>query len=202
MSEQFPLLPYRMHALWARLARVLFASLFVVAFLPGCGPTPPPETHMFDRPNLNLLDEANRAGGWFHAKKTRPIWAKVVEQPQVVQTLEGEETVQPGHVLCRGEAGELWPQTAEQLARRYSPTAELDFGGWRKHLPHPDAQGVMAIQIPHAFHVIATWGKLSGKPGDYLLKNFQDRNEPYPDDVWIVDQKLFLATYAAEKSSP
>ena len=53
----------------------------------------------------------------------------------------------------------------------------------------------MATQIDHPFEVQATWGKLSGKPGDFLLKNFSDRKTTYPDELWNVDQRLFQQTY-------
>lgn len=150
---------------------------------------------MNSHPNQQILDEAGKVGAWFHAKKTRPIWARQLEQDQTVMTLEGEETVPAGSILCRGEAGDLWPQTPEQLAKRYKPTDEVDVDGWRKHLPHPDALGVMAAQVDRPFEVNASWGKLTGKSGDYLVKNYQDRDVPDPDDVWIVDQTLFHATY-------
>lgn len=145
--------------------------------------------------NKTLLDEVNAAGGWFHAKKARPIWARRLEADQTVQTLEGVEQVAAGHYLCRGEAGDIWPQTEKDLNKRYTATEEVDGDGWRKYRPHPDAQGVLATQIDHAFEVQATWGQLTGKPGDYLVKNFQDRDTAYPADVWIVDQTLFRQTY-------
>lgn len=148
-----------------------------------------------ESPNQGLLDEANVAGQWFHAKKTRPIWARRLEAAQTVKTLEGEEEVAAGHYLCKGEAGDIWPQTEEDLNKRYITTDELDADGWRKYDPHPDAQGVLATQIDHAFEVQATWGKLTGKPGDFLVKKFQDREVAYPVDVWIVDQTLFGQTY-------
>ena len=53
----------------------------------------------------------------------------------------------------------------------------------------------MATQIDHSFEVQATWCQLSSKPGDFLLKNFSDRETASPDDMWIVDQTLFLQTY-------
>ena len=53
----------------------------------------------------------------------------------------------------------------------------------------------MATPIDHPFEVQATWGKLSGKPGDFLLKNVSDRDTASPADVWIVDQTLFQQTY-------
>ena len=146
-------------------------------------------------PNKALLDEANAAAKWFHAKKTRPIWARRLEEAQTVQTLEGAEQVEAGHYLCKGEAGDIWPQTEKDLNKRYTATDEVTADGWRKYQPHPDAQGVMATQIDHPFEVQATWGKLSGKPGDFLLKNFSDRDTTSPADVWIVDQTLFRQTY-------
>ena len=154
-----------------------------------------------DSPNKTLLDEANAAGQWFHAKKTRPIWAKELEADQTVKTLEGEEQVAAGNYLCKGEAGDLWPQTAEELFKRYTATYEVgthevaDDDGWRKYQPRPDAQGVLATRIAHPFEVHAAWGKLTGKPGDFLVKNFQDRETAYPADMWIVDQTLFRQTY-------
>jgi hypothetical protein len=161
--------------------------------------TDPLQPISIDSPNKEVLDAANAAGKWFHAKKTRPILAKRLEADQTVKTLEGEEQVKAGHYLCKGEAGDIWPQTEKDLNKRYNSTEEVDADGWRKYVPHPDAQGVLATQIEHAFSVHASWGQLTGKPGDYLVKNFQDRETPYPTDVWIVDQTLFGQTYAPVK---
>lgn len=154
-----------------------------------------PKSKDTDSPNRDLLDEANAEGKWFHAKKTRPILAKRLETAQLVKTLEGEEQVEAGHYLCKGEAGDIWPQTEKDLNKRYTATDDVDADGWRKYLPHPDAQGVMATPIGHEFSVHASWGKLTGKPGDFLVKNFQDRDTAYPADVWIVDLTLFGQTY-------
>ena len=152
--------------------------------------------HETASPNQALLDEANAAAKWFHAKKTRPIWAKRLETAQTVKTLEGEEQVAADHYLCKGEAGDIWPQTEQTLLKRYTATVEVDADGWRRYEPHPDAQGVLATPIDHPFEVQATWGQLTGKPGDFLVKNFStDRETAYPADVWIVDQTLFRQTY-------
>ena len=67
-------------------------------------PTSPKEA---ESANKALLDEANATGRWFHAKKTRPIWARRLEAAQTVKTLEGEEQVAAGHDLCKGEAGDI-----------------------------------------------------------------------------------------------
>jgi len=146
-------------------------------------------------PNKNILDEVNEAGNWARAKKTRPIWARLVEQDQMVLTLEGTEAVKAGDYLCRGEIGEVWPQTAASLERKYTPTDDVDESGWRRFVPSPDAEGVMAAQVEHAFTVHASWGVLKGKAGDFIVKNFSDKEVDHPTDVWIVDQQLFHATY-------
>ena len=149
--------------------------------------------------NKTLLDEVNSAGRWFRAKKTKPIWAKKLDRDDVVQTLEGTERVAAGDYLCRGPAGELWPQKASRLESKYTATDEVGADGWRKFEPHPDANGVLAARIEHPFTVQASWGELRGKPGDYLVKEFSDRDVTYPADVWIVAQPIFRATYAAHQ---
>ena len=83
-------------------------------------------------PNKALLDEANAASKWFHAKKTRPIWARRLEEAQTVKTLEGEEQFEAGHYRCKGEAGDIWPQTEKDLNKRYTATDEVTADGWRK----------------------------------------------------------------------
>ena len=153
-------------------------------------------------PNQTILDEVNQAGGWFHAKKVRPIFARKLEADQQVDTLEGRETVRAGDYLCRGEAGDIWPQKAASLESKYTPTDTVDAEGWRKYEPRPDAKGAWAAQVDHAFAVQATWGQLSGKAGDYVVKNYDDGDVPYPADVWIVDQSLFAATYERVSAAP
>lgn len=150
--------------------------------------------------NEALLKELNGAGLWFHAKKTRPIWVRLLEKDETVKTLEGEEQVPAGNYLCRGKAGDIWPQNKDRLTAKYTMTDEHDEQGWLKCDPKPDAAGVMAVQVHHAFHVQAKWGLLSGKSGDFIVKNYEDRSAVNPKDVWIVDQSLFEATY--ERVSP
>ena len=125
--------------------------------------------------NQALLDEVNATGRWFHAKKTRPIWVQEIKEARKVKTLEGEETVQPGHFLCRGEAGDIWPQKKADLEKKYVATEEDSPDGWRKYLPRPDAEGVMAAEVGHPFVVCAKWGELRGKAGDFLIKNYTDK---------------------------
>ncbi len=156
---------------------------------------PPTQLPMSASPNQSLLDEVTAARSWFHARKTRPIGARLLEADQTIQTLEGPLVAKAGDFLCRGEQGELWPQARATLEKRYVPTDIVSPDGWRTYQPRPDAEGVYAAQVPHAFEVVATWGTLHGKAGDYVLKNFRDGQVAYPEDVWIVDRQLFNATY-------
>lgn len=146
--------------------------------------------------NRLLLDEVTQSGTWFPAKKTRPLFAKRLDSPMQVTTLEGLLEAQAGDYLCRGITGELWPQSAKSLESKYDPTGVPDADGWQQFHPRPDGVGVYAVQIAHDFTVKATWGELRGLAGDFLVKNAADRDMPYPDDVWIVARPIFQATYA------
>ena len=53
----------------------------------------------------------------------------------------------------------------------------------------------MAARVEHAFCVQSPHGLLDGKPGDYLMKHSDQEHVAYPDDVWIVDQEIFMETY-------
>lgn len=146
-------------------------------------------------PNRALLNEVDRAGTWFHAKKTQPVWVKRLSAAQSVSTQEGILEANAGDYLCRGPAGELWPQSAKTIESKYEPTNLIEADGWQQFTPRPDGARVKAAQIHHDFTVQATWGELRGKSGDYLVKNAADQDVPYPDNVWIVSQSIFQATY-------
>ncbi|HEV3263497.1 MAG TPA: PGDYG domain-containing protein [Gemmataceae bacterium] len=176
--------------------------MLVLVTAAGCGHREEQTRKANTSPNADILDEMNQASAWFHAKKVRPIWVRKLGKGDTVKTIEGTERVKAGDFLCRGEAGDVWPQKAMSLNEKYQPTQEVNAGGWHKYVPRPDSQGVMAAQVQHAFTVHAKWGLLSGKAGDYMVKNFADQDVSYPDDVWIVDQKLFRATYEAVARKP
>jgi hypothetical protein len=149
---------------------------------------------MSDFDNRPLLDEIASADGWFHAKKTKAIWVRVLDADETIGTLEGPVDAKAGDGLCRGEAGELWPQSLKSIRERYVVTDETD-GPWQRYQPHPDNQGVLAAQVDRAFQVQSPWGLLSGQPGDYVVKSFADKETASPEDVWIVSAELFAATY-------
>ncbi len=142
--------------------------------------------------NAAILDEVNASGVWFHAKKTAPLWAKRLKEDQAIKSLEGDVNAKAGDFLCRGAAGEFWPQSAERISEKYDPTDEVDADGFRKFLPNSE---VMAAQVDRPFQVETSWGDLEGKAGDFILKSFADSEVEYPDSVWIVDKQLFADTY-------
>ena len=151
--------------------------------------------------NVELLDEVNSANQWFTARKTKCLWAQEITDDQSVSTLEGDRNDQAGDYLCRGESGDTWPQKAKTLFAKYEATEEHDKNGWIKFSPKPEASGVLAVPIKHAFQVIASWGELTGQPGDYLVKNEADKNVEYPEDVWIVNRAIFEGTYEVTMSA-
>jgi hypothetical protein len=164
----------------------------------GCNPsstvenTIPNERDQPANVNAAILEKVNASGVWFHAKKTAPLWARPLEKDQTIKTLEGDVTAKAGDFLCRGAAGEFWPQSAERLSEKYNPTEEVDAEGFRKFLPNSE---VMAAQVDQPFQVKTSWGDLDGKSGDFILKSFADKEVEYPDSVWIVDKQLFADTY-------
>lgn len=174
---------------------VVLAALLVGCVHSSRTPSPGPRTEADASSNRTLLQRLNTAHAWLRAKKTKPIWVKRLEHEQTVKTLEGPVPAHAGDYLCRGEIGEVWPQKGKDLEARYTPTEAVDADGWRRYEPRPDSEGVLAAQVAYPFEVQAKWGKLTGKAGDYVLKNFRDRAVAYPEDVWIVDQRLFQATY-------
>jgi len=145
--------------------------------------------------NQALLDQVNAAQSWRLVRKTRPVWARVLTEDRTVATREGPVQAKAGDVLCRGEAGDEWPQSAAAFAKRYVATEVVDAAGWRKHEPKPDAEGALAARIGEPFSVVAPWGTLTGKAGDFLLKHAADREAACPEDVWVVDAGIFAATY-------
>ncbi len=145
--------------------------------------------------NRRILDEVNRAKAWKHALKKRPVWAQPVRRSTRVETLEGLVQARAGDYLCRGEAGEIWPQKGARLNQNYVSTSVVDSEGWRLFMPNRKAKGVWAAKVSHPFSVEADRGKFSGKAGDYLIKNYDDKEVEYPQSIWIVDKVLFAKTY-------
>eukprot|EP01088_Endostelium_zonatum_P006064 TRINITY_DN18168_c0_g1_i1.p1 TRINITY_DN18168_c0_g1~~TRINITY_DN18168_c0_g1_i1.p1 ORF type:complete len:170 (+),score=42.52 TRINITY_DN18168_c0_g1_i1:57-566(+) len=145
--------------------------------------------------NKELLDQVNKTNRWVLVKKTAYMWGKELTQDQEIVTLEGKEKAKAGQILCKGIAGELWPQEKAQVLKRYNKT-EMQDGEWTKYTPRRDLPGYWASPVKGEFEVKTKWGTMKGKDKDYILKNFNDAQTRYPEDVWVVDRKLFNKSYA------
>ena len=100
---------------------------------PAQAPTMKPKSN--ENPNREILDEINTSGVWFRARKTAPLWAKVLTEQTTVQSLEGPVQGEAGEFLCRGAQGEFWPQSRAGVLNRYEPSDDVDEQGFRKYLP-------------------------------------------------------------------
>lgn len=167
--------------------------------------------------------------GWVVAKKTRPIKAKPlvsilvdksVLSKLVITTLEANEPLGDGAVICIGEAGDVWQQMPKKLLQKYDVTS-IDPEGWMVCDPKPD-NSVNCFEVPSIgeirdggygkeypddraynlgdFCIEGLWGDAGypqfgkniqwGNKGDFICQNRTDAN-----DVWVVRRKFFINTY-------
>lgn len=124
------------------------------------------------------------------AKKNRSLWARRASQVEEVVSLEGKHTAKPGDYVCRGIAGEFWPQSEKSLLGGYTATGQVDGEGFERYDPRPNGPLVEAMQMENSFFVIASWGRLDGESGDYVV-----RRQTEPTDVWIVNRSIFENSY-------
>ena len=144
---------------------------------------------------------------WKRATKTKPVKAKplvnllidkTIVNKFLVDTLEGNEPIGDGVVICVGEAGDVWQQTPKKLLQKYNVTS-IDDDGWMVCEPRPN-NSVRCYQFGSSdFSVVGLWGATVGgekniqfgEAGDYICQSESD--EP---DVWIVKKKIFENTYS------
>ena len=148
---------------------------------------------------------------WKRASKRKPLRAKAlinllvdrtVTNRFLVDTLEGNEPLGDGVVICIGESGDCWQQSPKKLLQKYNVTS-IDNDGWMVCEPRPD-NSVKCWQVPFdvsssEISIIGLWGATrgtekniqSGQQGDYICQNESD-----PEDVWIVKRKIFENTYS------
>ncbi|MFN9593635.1 MAG: hypothetical protein ACK56G_13150, partial [Pirellulaceae bacterium] len=62
-------------------------------------------------------------------------------------------------------------------------TGQVDGEGFERYDPRPNGPLVEAMQMENPFFVIASWGRLDGESGDYVV-----RRQTEPTDVWIVNR--------------
>lgn len=170
--------------------------------------------------------EPSKISNWSKATKTKPVKAKPlisllvdksITSKFLVDTLEGNEPLGAGVVICVGEAGDVWQQSPKKLLQKYNVTS-IDEEGWLFCEPKPEnlvdcikvqnfSDLPFAVDPPsdemykaYDFYVIGLWGATVdgfgkcvqwGDSGDYLCRNQTDHS-----DVWIVKKKIFDNTYS------
>lgn len=154
-------------------------------------------------PNYEILTYADKKG-WKVATKTKGMIARKLDSDCVVNSIEGPLNAQAGQIVCRGlDSDDWWVQKEENVNKKYTVqgplNSEVNFNGQEYsdfviYNPKPD-RTVLVCQIDDTFKVVASWGNLEGKKGDYLIKPSEDAENSNPQDVWLVDKKLFEATY-------
>ena len=170
--------------------------------------------------------------GWRLASKTATLRAKPlinlvvdrsVSSKFLVDTLEGQEPLGDGSVICIGGAGDAWQQMPSKLLQKYDVT-QIDTDGWMVCTPKPDnavnclemtkealdaALLVKNLSVPFpddrmynmgSFAIEGQWGDVKypqlGKKIQWgQTGDFICQNRTDPTDVWIVRRKLFLNTY-------
>lgn len=106
------------------------------------------------------------------------------------ETREGAEGVSflPGDAIMTGTRGECWPIEREKFEKTYSPVPGAAHGTDGSFFK--SAGPVLAVQLAVPFSISASWGELSGKPGDWLVQ-YDDAGKSFG----IVDRGIFQETY-------
>ncbi|MCF7859121.1 MAG: hypothetical protein K9N07_07345 [Candidatus Cloacimonetes bacterium] len=146
--------------------------------------------------NNELIDKIDKSNSWKHFKKTKPLWAKKLEEDTTVKTQEGEQSYNEGNYLCKGPTDDIWGQEEESLFKKYDITNGINSEGRQKYLPKPDTSDVMAAQIDHESSIDhPEWGTFHGNSGDYLVKSYENNDIEFPMDAGIVKKEIFEGTY-------
>lgn len=149
---------------------------------------------------------------WKIAKKTKSIRAKPTVSIMVDQsvlskflltTLEANEKIGDGSVICLGESGDIWQQMPKKLLAKYT-IASIDKDGWMVCEPLPDnsiecIQWDSVINTKNGEHwVQALWGedyRTYGKCQRFAYGDYICRNRTDPTDIWVVRRRFFENTY-------
>lgn len=149
---------------------------------------------------------------WKVAKKVKPIRAKPlvsilvdrsVLNKLLVTTLEANEPLGDGAVICVGESGDIWQQMPNKLLAKYD-VISIDPEGWMVCDPKPDnsiechqwTQDIITHSGEH--YVKAQWGshfRTYGPCQTFAKGDFICRNRTDHSDVWVVRRKFFENTY-------
>ena len=133
------------------------------------------------------------------SKKPIDIKFEIADKDQIIKTKEadplkpgsGEVLARRGDAIMTGTKGERWPIARETFIDTYKPVrgpSQIPGGPITPGIARKKNIPVTAKEMPEAFEVKASWGDLSGKPGDFLVQYG-------PDDFGIVSRDIFKETY-------
>ena len=113
------------------------------------------------------------------------------------ETPKGDAGVrfQKGDAIVTGTSGESWPIAKSTFESTYVPVAGGRMGRDGKFFKKP--LPVLGVQMNEPFTVTASWGKLEGKGGDWLIQ-YDEAGR----DFGIVGQGIFEKTYRILPSTP
>ena len=134
---------------------------------------------------------------WQPVVKIASVWVREATDSSSVSTEEGMQQLLPGDVLCRGQFGEVWPQSRKRLQEKYSLGHNRE-GPWAQWLPRLDyIQWARLLEAEISLYTPR--GTLIGDVGDYLLAplnpNVDDLAEPEVCSLWVVAKEIFANTY-------
>lgn len=158
---------------------------------------------------------------WRRARKTRPIWARAVADDEIGKEFQTAdvaiEKAREGAWLCVGVANEPWFQSHDKIEAKYdlvrseSKQFAFDNEPHEYHLFQPKSgvsnwaarvagPGIAGFSIRPGYDPELT---LHSPAGGYVVKG--DVADPYqakPDDVWLVQERLFESTYELSAEDP
>jgi hypothetical protein len=113
------------------------------------------------------------------------------------ETPKGDSGVRfkQGDAIVTGTSGESWPIARATFATTYSPVAGGRIGRDGKFFKKP--LPVLGVQMSEPFTVMASWGKLEGKSGDWLIQ-YDEAGR----DFGIVGEAIFEKTYRKLPTTP
>jgi PGDYG protein len=106
------------------------------------------------------------------------------------ETAAGDPAVafKVGDAIVTGTKGESWPIARATFEATYSPVESSRMGHDGKFFKKP--LPVLGVQMKESFAVTASWGRLQGKSGEWLVQ-YDEAGK----DFGIVGEALFQETY-------
>ena len=122
--------------------------------------------------------------------RNRPVRVDIcfAKRDGVLKTLEGEVRYASGDALARGQLGDEWPIPRDRFWQTYEPDGDFSMGQDGAYRKKPVTLLAVQLTVPFEVTLSGGRGRLSGKPGDWLV-------EFSSEDWGIVNDAVFATTY-------